>query len=105
MSDNIFAVGDCAWTKYNEEKNVVAIMTLAPHVINNIKSLSNGEKANSQNPGAEMSTTAFISLGPEYAIMVMNGNVVANKDIGAQKLAIHKSSMLGFKAPPIVEAS
>ncbi len=61
---------------------------MAGHVVSNIKSLSTGEKPTSQNDKAEFPLTAFISLGPEYAIMIMNGNIVANKDIGLSKVNI-----------------
>jgi len=45
-----------------------------------------------------MPTTAFISLGPEYCVMYMNGNTAASKEIGLSKVSICEKSMQGFRA-------
>jgi len=70
VKDNMFAIGDCTWTKFKEEKNIVSMMAMAGHVGNNIKHLDRGEKVLSRNMGNHLPLIAYISLGPEYGIMV-----------------------------------
>jgi NADH dehydrogenase FAD-containing subunit len=102
--ENVFAVGDCTWTQFKEEKNISSIMALAPHVGANIRSLDKNEKPTSKHAGNEIPLTAFISLGPEFAVMHMGGNIVASKDIGLSKAGILVSSMNNFRAPAKPEA-
>jgi len=45
-------------------------MAMAGHVGNNIKHLDRGEKVLSRNMGNHLPLIAYISLGPEYGIMV-----------------------------------
>jgi NADH dehydrogenase FAD-containing subunit len=101
--DNVFAVGDCTWTKYKEEKNISSIMALAPHVGANIRHLDNNEKATSKHDSDEVALAAFVSLGPEFAVMQMNGNTVASKDIGLSKAGILETSMGNFRHLPVQE--
>ena len=76
-------------------------MALAVHVGANIKSLDNNEKVASKNAGEKIDLTAFISLGPEFAVMCMGGNIAASKDIGLSKAGILKGSMQNFRATPL----
>jgi NADH dehydrogenase FAD-containing subunit len=100
VADNIFAVGDCTWTKYKEEKNISSIMALANNVGANIRSLDSGSKVAAKLDGQVVPLTAFISLGPEYAVMIMGGNIAGNKDIGLSKAGILVGSMQNFRQAP-----
>lgn len=82
VRDNIFAIGDCTWTKFKEEKNIVSMMAMAGHVGNNIKSLDRGENMTSKNMGEKLALIAYISLGPEFGIMINNDEVVASREVG-----------------------
>jgi NADH dehydrogenase FAD-containing subunit len=74
LKENVFAFGDCTLTSLNEEKSIVSIKFMASIVVNNILALAEGKKISETIPRA-LSFVAMVSMGPTYAIQVLNGMV------------------------------
>ena len=92
LKENIFALGDVNLTSLKEEKDIMNINHMTPYVVQNIFDLANKRRPSGQLPNS-LPFTSFISLGPNYALQMINGMIKLDPKAGSMKSHIALSQI------------
>lgn len=85
VKENIFAFGDVCLTSLNEPKSFPAIKSLSDYITKNIIQLSVGQAPSNQIP-SRIIFACFMSLGPDYGIMQLNGMFKFGPGVAKEKI-------------------
>ena len=94
-ADNIFCLGDAAKTRLQNAKTILTLRSLAPYIYRNIVRLSQGQSVNVAIPSS-LPTLCLCSLGPDFALFIMNGMVMLNPTMGQKKNEMHRDTVAAF---------
>jgi NADH dehydrogenase FAD-containing subunit len=87
LRENVFAFGDVTQTSLNETKGVIAIKNLAQYLQMNLVQIAHGQKPSHTIPDS-IPHMEMISLGPEYAVLNINGLVTADPHAAKKKFEL-----------------
>lgn len=95
LADNIFCLGDAAKTRLQNAKTILVLRGLGPYIYKNIVKLAQNQPANVAIPSS-FPTLCLCSLGPDYALFIMNGMVILNPTLGQKKKELHEDTVAAF---------
>ncbi len=93
---NIFAFGDVCLTSLNEPKSIPSIKSLSDCVTKNIIQMSLGQEPSNQIP-SRIIFACFMSLGPDYGIMQLNGLLKFGPGVAKEKITFMDKTQATYR--------